>query len=113
MLKGIESALNAAKSRNLAEDIEAVWSKSISKFGYEETSRSGYAIGLSFPPDWGERTVSFRKGDKTVLEPNMTFHFMPTLWFDSWGLEITESFVITDADIETLANVPRKLFVKQ
>ena len=76
-------------------------------------SRSGYAIGLSYPPDWEERTVSFRKGDKTVLEPNMTFHFMPALWFDDWGLEITESFVITEAGAETLANVPRKLFVKQ
>jgi len=79
----------------------------------KKPSRSGYAIGLSYPPDWGERTVSFRKGDKTVLEPNMTFHFMPALWFDDWGLEITESFVITETSAETLANVPRKLFVKQ
>ena len=112
MLEGIDSALNTAKSGNLAEDIEASWSKTISKYGYEKTSRSGYAIGLSYPPDWGERTVSFRKGDKTVLEPNMTFHFMPALWFDDWGLEITESFVITETGAETLANVPRKLFVK-
>ena len=112
VLEGIDSALNAAKSGNLAEDIEAAWSKTISKYGYEKTSRSGYAIGLSYPPDWGERTVSFRKGDKTVLEPNMTFHFMPALWFDDWGLEITESFVITETGAETLANVPRKLFVK-
>ena len=112
-LEGIDSSLNAAKSGILAEDIEAAWSKRISKFGYEETSRSGYAIGLSFPPDWGERTFSFRKGDKTVLEPNMTFHFMPALWFDDWGLEITESSVITEAGAETLANVPRKLFLKQ
>jgi ectoine hydrolase len=112
VLEGIDSALNAAKSGNLAEDIEAAWSETISKYGYEKTSRSGYAIGLSYPPDWGERTVSFRKGDKTVLEPNMTFHFMPALWFDDWGLEITESFVITETGAETLANVPRKLFVK-
>ncbi|MBT3716884.1 MAG: M24 family metallopeptidase, partial [Deltaproteobacteria bacterium] len=92
--------------------IEAAWRKTISKYGYEKESRCGYAIGLSYPPDWGERTVSFRKGDKTVLEPNMTFHFMPALWFDDWGLETTESIVITDSGVETLANVPRKLFVK-
>ena len=112
VLEGIDCALNVAKSGNLAEDIEAAWSKTISKYGYEKTSRSGYAIGLSYPPDWGERTVSFRKGDKTVLEPNMTFHFMPALWFDDWGLEITESFVINETGAETLANVPRKLFIK-
>ncbi|MBC8258400.1 MAG: ectoine hydrolase DoeA [SAR324 cluster bacterium] len=112
VLEGIEAGLEAAKSGNLAEDIEAAWRKTIAKYGYEKESRCGYAIGLSYPPDWGERTVSFRKGDKTVLEPNMTFHFMPALWFDDWGLEITESIVITDSNVEILANVPRELFVK-
>ena len=42
----------------------------------------------------------------------MTFHFMPGLWFDDWGIEITESLVITEEGCETLAQVPRKLFVK-
>ena len=112
VLEGIEAGLEAAKPGNFAEDIEAAWRKTISKYGYEKESRCGYAIGLSYPPDWGERTVSFRKGDKTVLEPNMTFHFMPALWFEDWGLETTESIVITDSGVETLANVPRKLFVK-
>jgi len=112
VLEGIEAGLEAAKPGNFAEDIEAAWRKTISKYGYEKESRCGYAIGLSYPPDWGERTVSFRKGDKTVLEPNMTFHFMPALWFDDWGLETTESIVITNSGEETLANVPRKLFVK-
>ena len=112
VLEGIEAGLEAAKPGNFAEDIEAAWRKTIAKYGYEKESRCGYAIGLSYPPDWGERTVSFRKGDKTVLEPNMTFHFMPALWFDDWGLETTESIVILDSGVETLANVPRKLFVK-
>jgi len=112
VLEGIEAGLEAAKPGNFAEDIEAGWRKTIAKYGYEKESRCGYAIGLSYPPDWGERTVSFRKGDKTVLEPNMTFHFMPALWFDDWGLETTESIVITDSGVETLANVPRKLLVK-
>ena len=112
VLEGIEAGLEAAKPGNMAEDIEAAWRKIIAKHGFEKTSRCGYAIGLSYPPDWGERTVSFRRGDKTVLEPNMTFHFMPALWFDDWGLETTESIVITETGAETLADVPRKLFVK-
>ena len=74
MLEGIESALNDTKSGNLAEDTEASWSKTISKFGYEKTSLSCYAIGLSYPQDWDKRNVSFCKGDKTVLEQNITFH---------------------------------------
>lgn len=112
VLEGIEAGLEAAKPGNMAEDVEDAWRKAIAKHGFEKTSRCGYAIGLSYPPDWGERTVSFRPGDKTVLEPNMTFHFMPALWFDDWGLETTESIVITETGAETLADVPRKLFVK-
>ena len=112
VLEGIETGLDAARPGNHAEDIEAAWRQTIARYGFEKTSRCGYAIGLSYPPDWGERTVSFRPGDKTLLEPKMTFHFMPALWFDDWGIEITESIVITDEGAEPLANVPRKLFVK-
>ena len=61
----------------------------------------------------GRTYRQFPQRRKTVIEPKMTFHFMPALWFDDWGLEITENFVITKAGAETLANVPLKLFVKQ
>ena len=42
----------------------------------------------------------------------MTFHFMPALWLDDGGLEITESVVITETGYESLAHVPQKLLVK-
>ena len=75
--------------------------------------RCGYPIGLSYPPDWGERTISFRAEDETVLEPGMTFHFMPGLWMADWGLEITESILIKDeGPAECLCDRPRKMFVK-
>ena len=70
-------------------------------------------MGLSYPPDWGEHTVSLRAFDETVLEPGMTFHFMPGLWMDGWGMETTETILIReDGAAEPLCNVPRKLFVK-
>ena len=56
--------------------------------------------------------MSLRRGDKTELRPNMTFHFMPALWLDDGGLEITESVVITDTGYESLANVEQRLLVK-
>jgi ectoine hydrolase len=80
--------------------------------GIVKESRCGYSIGVSYPPDWGERTMSLRPGDKTVLQPGMTFHFIPAVWEQDWGMEITESFVITDSGCETLSDVPRQLFVK-
>lgn len=112
LLEGIEAGLAAAKPGNRAEDIANALFDTLKRYGIEKDSRCGYPIGLSYPPDWGERTISFRPGDETVLEAGMTFHFMPGLWFDDWGMEITESILITEGGVETLTNYPRELFVK-
>ncbi len=57
--------------------------------------------------------MSLRAFDETVLEPGMTFHFMPGLWMDGWGMETTETILIReDGAAEPLCNVPRQLFVK-
>jgi ectoine hydrolase len=112
LLEGLDAGLEVAKPGNTCEDIAKAFLGVLKRHGIEKDSRNGYPIGLSYPPDWGERTMSLRLGDTSVLEENMTFHFMPGLWFDDWGLEITESIVITAAGAETLADVPRKLFVK-
>ncbi|MDR5734226.1 ectoine hydrolase DoeA [Caballeronia sp. LZ025] len=113
VVEGIEAGLAAAKPGNRTEDIANAFFAVLRKSGIEKDSRCGYPIGASYPPDWGERTMSLRPGDKTVLEPGMTFHFMPGLWLDDWGLEITESILITDTGVETFCKTPRKLFVKE
>ncbi|MGB7321432.1 MAG: ectoine hydrolase DoeA, partial [Albidovulum sp.] len=41
-----------------------------------------------------------------------TFHFMTGLWMQDWGFEITESIRITKTGYECLADVPRKMVVK-
>jgi len=51
-------------------------------------------------------------GDRTVLEPNMTLHFMPALWLDDGGLELSESILITANGVECLCKTPRKLVIK-
>ena len=35
--------------------------------------------------------MSLRPGDRTELQPGMTFHFMTGLWLETMGLEITEA----------------------
>ncbi|MEM9277360.1 MAG: ectoine hydrolase DoeA [Pseudomonadota bacterium] len=112
VLDAVEAGLEQAKPGNLCEDIAIAFYDTLEKHGFEKDSRTGYAIGVSYPPDWGERTMSFRRGDKSVLEPGMTFHFMPALWLDDGGLEITEPILITESGVECLCNTPRKLFVK-
>lgn len=111
-LEGMEAGLEAAKPGNRCEDIANAFFAVLRKYGIVKDNRTGYSIGLSYPPDWGERTMSLRPGDRTELKPGMTFHFMTGLWLETMGLEITESILITDKGVECLANVPRKLVVK-
>ena len=113
IIEGIEAGLDAAKPGNTCEHIANAFFAVLKRYGIDKSSRCGYPIGASYPPDWGERTMSLRPGDTTVLEPGMTFHFMPGLWQDDWGLEITESILITADGVEPLCNTPRKLFVKE
>ena len=113
VVEGLEAGLESARAGNRACDIANALHGVLEKAGIERSARCGYSIGLSYPPDWGERTVSLRADDETVLEPGMCFHFMPGLWQDNWGLEITESILIRqDGAAETLCNRPRQLFVK-
>lgn len=112
VLEGMEAGLAAARAGNLCEDIAIAFFAVLNKYGIVKDNRTGYAIGLSYPPDWGERTMSLRAGDRSELKENMTFHFMTGLWQDDWGLEITESIVIGKAGAELLANYPRRLLIK-
>jgi Xaa-Pro aminopeptidase len=112
VLDAVEAGLEQARPGNQAQDIANAFNAALNKAGYVKDSRCGYAIGISYPPDWGERTISFRKGDTTILEPGMTFHFMPALWLDDGGLEITEPILITDTGYECLCTTPRALVVK-
>ena len=113
LIEGLEAGLDAARAGNQTRDVAAALNRALSKVGIERTARCGYPIGLSYPPDWGERTMSFRAEDETVLQPNMTFHFMPGLWMDGWGLAITESIRITEnGPAECFCNRPRGMIVK-
>jgi ectoine hydrolase len=112
VLEGMDAGLEKACVGNTCEDIALAFYAVLQKYGIVKDNRTGYPIGLSYPPDWGERTMSLRPGDKTVLEENMTFHFMTGLWMQDWGFEITESIRIGATGPECLSNVPRKMFVK-
>ena len=111
-LEGMEAGLAAARPGNTCEDIANAFFAVLKKYGIVKDNRTGYGIGVSYPPDWGERTMSLRPGDRSELKPGMTFHFMTGLWLETMGLEITESILITETGVECLANVPRKLVVK-
>jgi len=112
VLEGMEAGLAVTRAGARAEDVANAFFAVLARHGIVKDNRTGYPIGLSYPPDWGERTYSLRPGDRTMLEPGMTFHFMTGLWMEDWGLEITESVLVGEGGPECLASVPRRLFVK-
>ena len=113
VLNGLDAGLAAARAGNRAKDVATDFYATMEAAGFHKEGRCGYPIGISYPPDWGERTISFRTTAETVLPPGMTFHFMPGLWMDTWGLELTERIVITeDGPAAPLADVPRAIYVK-
>jgi len=112
VVEGLNTALDAIKPGVRCEEVELAWRGVIARAGLAKESRIGYAMGLNYPPDWGEHTASLRPGDQTVLAPNMTFHMILGMWMDDWGFECSESFRVTEDGCETFADFPRKLFVK-
>ncbi|WP_226581828.1 M24 family metallopeptidase [Halobacillus litoralis] len=112
VLEGIQTVLNFAKPGVTCGELEEVWRKTIKKYGYEKEARLGYSVGLNYPPDWGEHTASIRKGDPTILKPNMTFHLIPALWFDTDGIEISETFRVTESGAECFTTYPQELLIR-
>ncbi len=112
VVKGLQKTLSEIGPGMSAEEVEAVWRSCLVGTGIDKPSRVGYSFGLSFVPDWGEHTVSLRPGDKTILKPGMTIHFMPGIWLDTYGFECSEPFLVTDSGCEKIIEFPEALFVR-
>ncbi len=49
--------------------------------GARLVTRSGYSIGIAFPPSWDEGYIcSLKQGESAILEEGMTFHVIPWMW---------------------------------
>jgi len=112
-IEGIAAGIDAARAGAQTGDIARAFMGVLARYGIARSGRMGYPVGLSYPPDWGERSASIREEDETELKPGMVFHFMPALWMDTWGLETTETIVIQPSGpAKALSALPRQLFVK-
>lgn len=109
---GLQKTLEFIKTGVTGEEVEECWREAIAHTGVVKPSRVGYSFGLNYVPDWGEHTVSLRPGDKTVLRPGMTLHFMPGIWLDTYGFECSEPLLVTEKGCELFMDFERKLFLK-
>jgi ectoine hydrolase len=96
LIEGLEAGLAAARPATAPATSPMRSVRRWRRRASSEGAKVRLSHRLSYPPDWGERTVSHPTEDETVLEPGMVFHFMPGLWIDHWGLETTETILIRD-----------------
>ena len=84
--------------------------------GAKLITRSGYSIGIAFPPSWDEGyMLSLKQGQSTILREGMTFHLIPWMW----GIDgnktcgISDTIYITKEGCSSFfENTPRDFTVK-
>lgn len=83
--------------------------------GASLVTRSGYSIGIAFPPSWDEGyIISLKQGESAVLEKGMTFHIIPWMW----GVDgdktcgISDTIYITDDGCESFFTLDQDFTVK-
>ena len=110
--EALQAGIDLVKPGNTADDVAQAFWKVLDKYGIEKTSRTGYSIGIGYPPDWGEHTLNIQKGDKTVLEKNVCFHMIAVMQFGDWGVESSESIRVTENGAENFYKFPTELHIK-
>lgn len=83
--------------------------------GARLVTRSGYSIGIAFPPSWDEGYIcSLKQGESAVLKEGMTFHVIPWMW----GVDgdktcgISDTIYITSDGCKSFFNMDRDFTVK-
>lgn len=113
--EALESALQALRPDNTCEDVHRAAQRVIDRAGYTEQyrKRSGYSVGISFPPDWGEGNVlSLYSGVEVELRPGMAFHIPIALRdYGRFTVGVSETAVVTADGCRMLSGVARDLFI--
>jgi Xaa-Pro dipeptidase len=120
MCEASRDGLNAAKAKIrpgvTSAEVDFACREVIRQAGFAPyfTHRTGYSIGIGFPPDWGEgRIMSINEGDPTVLEPGMCFHLIPDLKATGeGGVVCSEAVVLTETGWEPLSSYPQEILYK-
>lgn len=103
--------LDALRPGVTGNEAHQVFDDELRRHGLSKESRIGYSIGIGYPPDWGERTVSLRAGESTAMVAGMAFHVILGMWMDGWGYEVSEPVIITDNGAERLTRLPQTLTI--
>ena len=113
--EAVQAAIDAIKPGATSGEVDQACRGVIEKAGFYEyfRKRTGYSIGASYPPTWGEGfIIDLKKDDNRVLEPGMVFHMPPALRkLKKYGVGVSETVLVTKTSCEVLTNFPRDLYI--
>jgi Xaa-Pro dipeptidase len=111
--EALQAALDTLRPGAPCEAPHVACQRVIDKAGYTENfkKRTGYSIGVSFAPDWGEGGIlSLYTGVTTELRPGMAFHIPPALRiYGRFTVGVSETVVITETGYRALGAIERPL----
>ena len=110
----LETAIETIRPGIQAGEVDRICRSKIQSIGLEKyyKSRTAYGLGIGFPPNWAEGHIySIRPNDETILKENMTFHIIPTMFREDFGMAISDTVIITDKGCEVLTHYPRDLVI--
>ncbi|MEZ5758544.1 MAG: Xaa-Pro peptidase family protein [Emcibacteraceae bacterium] len=109
--EGLEAIIAFLKAGVTGDEVYEIWNTILARYNLTKNSRIGYAQGIGFPPDWGEHTISLRKGEDRPIDADCCIHIMIGMWMDGWGMEMSETVRVCKTNIECLTNFPREINV--
>ena len=108
--KYIQPGLTVSDADKIVRDIV-----SDGRHGGALITRSGYSIGIAFPPSWDEGYIlSLMQGDPQILREGMTFHIIPWVW----GVDgdktvgISDTIYVTEDGCESFFTLPEDFTLK-
>lgn len=112
-LEALEAVIAFMKPGVTCAEVHQVAQDIIDRAGHTAgyRKRTGYSIGISFAPDWGEGNIlSLYRGVDVPLEPGMVFHVPITLRdYARFTVAVSETVVVTAAGSRALSRLPRAL----
>ena len=115
LIEVLETAVNTIQPGLTSGEIDRACRARVERLGLGKyfKSRTAYGIGIGFPPNWAEGHIyAIRPDDPMVVEENMTFHIIPTMFRENFGMAISDSVRVTSTGCEVLTHYPRELVIK-
>ncbi|SLN72305.1 Xaa-Pro dipeptidase [Falsiruegeria litorea R37] len=104
-----QAAIHSIRPGILAEDVAAAANEVYQERGYETGYRTGRSIGVAYL-----EAPELKAGDKTVLQPGMTFAVDGGISVDGVTAgRIGDSVVVTETGFDYITNYPREILLSK